>query len=1150
MKYWDYIQIREGKPAYNIEMEEQGNWESFLPNQQFNEILLKAIGAVRNNDMDKHRSLWIEGTYGTGKSHAGAVLKHLLCDNVEEIRQWVDEEYRDPQYDILRKQIYSLRERKRLLPITLVGQCGISNKEDLALVLQTRIQKALSSNGIELDIHTDYDNFIQHIEHNASFWDLTIAADGELRSIAPDRKRLVKLLRDCDSATLRTAKDACRRQGLSVRLRQENLNRWFFEVQDRLREKTAYNGLLVVWDEFTDVVKSELGISILVELQLLAEEAMNANNDSYFLFISHPSALDRLSAQERTKTIGRYHYLHYNMEPVSAFKIMSRKFRQIVPLTEITESATFYFEAKDLYSQLAQTSNQPAETEKDLKNLFPLHPATANLATYYAREVGSSSRSVFDFLASDPVRDFLNDPIVFKQGETITVDYLWDYIMPEMQQNVSKFGVVNERYNSYQKTVEYQGDATMRVFKGILLLNAFNNIANTETVTPSEENIANLFLGTTVEHQLGAILGWLNEAGIIQRSPSGLYEIRFSALPLGEVNSIKENLKLTEFRYTYNILRASNTARTVIEKRLINVARPYWLELFSLDSNEYTLLSSVERTIKKAQGYELMLAMFFARNSDELSELRNIAERASNTEDGRFKDVAFLVMDKTLGNNEYERYIEYQANAQCAQRHGFADQMNSHSENADKMIKEWVESAMKGIVYIYVNNATTTTTPLSIDASRITSFINSSIAPMIFPAGPEGLELIRLKSSTTYWKKQFVKATVEAVLQFNTKQEVCDRCKGPAMHMNFLLQDSVDENLQFKDDIDPSHPLYKVCKFVKSKIDHADKSANFNLSYHFEALTRPPYGLFPSHSGMGMVAFALRPYIGKIFDLNGKPRTAKHLVDDVAELFKVWDGGGNRNKLEFKFQTKEEGQLAKQFISLFKLNTLKDYHDVSSLTDARWALTHAYIKGKGAPLWGLKYCKAMSNNTMRNHLCQIVDNLLRICEPDGMKNPALMTETLDLLKQYDFEFRSLLIVTDTQNNFIDGYEQFLFSQDKVSLKPNELDSAKLYIQQNMQAEVGLWTEPDVAEKLKDWKLSQMSPTNLSSQNTIHIVDKINLDKTNKVSEKNISYASQMKVAMARSKVDSIKSLDEAKRLLNRLTELGIEDVLEVLINNY
>ncbi len=1148
--YWDAVQIREGKPAYNIEMEEAGNWESFLPNQQFNDILIKAIGAVRNNDMDKHRSLWIEGTYGTGKSHAGAVLKHLLCDNVEEIRQWVEEEYRDPQYDLLRKQIFGLREKKRLMPVTLVGQCGISNKEDLALVLQTRIQKALQANGIELDIRTDYDNYIQHIEHNASFWDLTIAADGELRSIAPDRKKLVKLLRDYDSATLRTAKDACRRQGLSVRLRQENLSRWFFEVQNLLREKTAYNGLLVVWDEFTDVVKSELGISILVELQLLAEEAMNADNDSYFLFISHPSALDRLSAQERTKTIGRYHYLHYNMEPVSAFKIMSRKFRQIVPLNEVSASATFYFEAKELYSQLAQTSNQPAETEKDLKNLFPLHPATANLATYYAREVGSSSRSVFDFLASDPVREFLNDPKVFKQGETITVDYLWDYIMPEMQQNVSKFGVVNERFNSYQKTVEHQGDATMRVFKGILLLNAFNNIANTETVTPSEENIANLFIGTTVEPQLNDILGWLNEAGVIQRSPSGLYEIRFSALPLGEVNDIKQNLKLTEFRYTYNILRAFNVARTVVEKKMANVARPYWLEFFSLDSNEYTLLSSVERTAKKAQGYELMLAMFFARNADELVELRQTAEKASKDEDGKYKDVVFLVMDKTLGDGEYERFIEYQANAQCAQRHGFADQMKSHTDNAEQMVKEWVESAMRGIAYIYLSNKPASVTdPLSIDAGRITSFINSSIAPMIFPAGPEGLELIRLKSSTTYWKKQFVKATVEAVLQFNTKQEVCDRCKGPAMHMNFLLQDSVDENLQFKDDVDPNHPLVKVCKFVKSKIDHADKSANFNLSYHLDALTKPPYGLFPSHAGMGMVAFALRPYIGKIFDLNGKPRTAKHLVDDVAELFKVWDGGGNRNKLEFKFQTKEEGQLAKQFINLFKLNTLKDYHDVSSLTDARWALTHAYLKEKGAPLWGLKYCKAMPNNAMRNSLCQIVDNLLRICEPDGMKNPALMTETLELLKNYDFEFRGLLTVTEKQNNFIEGYEQFLFLQDKVGLKPSELDDAKLYVQQNMQAEVGLWTEADVAEKLKDWRLGQMSHTNLSSHNTIRIVDKIDLDSVSKVAEASAVSGSQMKVAMARSRVKDIKTLDEAKRLLNRITELGIEDVLEVLIND-
>ena len=1137
--YWDAVQIREGKPAYNIEMEEAGNWETFLPNKQFNEILIKAIGAVRNNDLDKHRSLWIVGTYGTGKSHAGAVLKHLLCDEVEEIRQWVEDEYKDTLYDPIRKQIYGLREKKRLLPVTLVGQCGISNKEDLALVLQTRIQQALKINGVELDVRTDYDNYVQHIADNPDFWDMTIAGDSELRSVAPDRKRLTHLLKQFDSATLRTAKDACRKRGLSVRLKQENLGRWFFEVQNKLREKTDRCGLLVVWDEFTDVMNSDLGPSLLVELQLLAEEAMNANNDSYFLFISHTSALDRLSAQERTKTIGRYHYIHYNMEPVSAFKIMSRKFRQIKPLSEVSASATFFFLARDLYRELAQTSASPAETEQDLKSVFPLHPATANLATYYAREVGSSSRSVFDFLASDPVRNFLNDPVAFKQGETLTADYLWDYIAPEMQQNVSKFGVVTERYNSYEKAVTKQGDAAMRVFKGILLLNAFNNIANTQTVTPSEDNIARLFVGTTVEDSLMEILDWMNETGVVQRSPAGLYEIRFSALPLAEVASIKENLKITEFRYTYNILRSTSTARNIIVRKLANVARPYWLELFSLDANEYTLLSSIERTVKKAQGYELVLAAFFAKNSDELSQLRDLAERASKLDDRRFDDVVFMVMDKTMGNSEYERFIDYQANAQCAQRHGFADQMNSHSENADKIVKDWVDLAMKGVVYFYMRGLS-----MSIDGNKLSSFINSSLAPSLYPSGPEGLELIRLKYSRTYWEKKYARATVEAVLQYNTKQEVIEHCKGPAMHVPFLLQNSVDENLQFKSDVDPEHPLVKICKFVKNKIDHADKQVNFNMAYQFQGLSQPPFGLFPSYAGMGMLAFALRPYIGKIFDLNGKPRTAKHLVDDVVECFKVWDGGGNKNKLDFKFQTREEGQLAKSFINLFKLNTLKDYHDVSSLTDARWALTHAYLKEKSAPLWGLKYCTLMQGRKMRNDLCKMIDNILHICEPDGMKNQAILTETLDLIKQYDIDFRGLLLTNEKVNHFVEGYEQFLYKQEMVKLQPTELVDAKLYIQQNMQAEIGLWTEAEVEEKLKNWRLSQMN-----QRPQVTIVGKIDLDpKTSVPSEPTVKYGTQNKVAFAKAKVKSIKQLDEAKRLLEKIVDLGYDDILNVLIN--
>ena len=491
-------------------------------------------------------------------------------------------------------------------------------------------------------------------------------------------------------------------------------------------------------------------------------------------------------------------------------------------------------------------------------------------------------------------------------------------------------------------------------------------------------------------------------------------------------------------------------------------------------------------------------------------------------------------MDKTMGNSEYERFIEYQANAQCAQRHGFADQMTSHSENADKMVKDWIDATMKGVVYFYMGGQ-----PMSIDGNKLASFINGSVAPLFYPSGPEGLEWIRIKYSKTYWEKKYARATVEAVLQYSTKQEVVDHCKGPAMHVPFLLQDSVDENLQFKRDVDPEHPLVKVCKYVKSKIDHADKQANFNMAHQFEGLTKTPYGLYPSYAGMGMLAFALRPYVGKIFDLNGKPRTAKHLVEDVVECFKVWDGGGNKNKLDFKFQTKEEGQLAKSFIGLFKLNTLKDYHDVTSLTDARWALTHAYLKEKGAPLWALKYCEAMPKNAMRDTLCALIDNILKICEPDGMKNPALIAETLDQIKQYDIDFRGLLLINENHNNFAEGYDQFLFNQEMVNLQPAELDDAKLYIQQNMQAEVGLWTEADVEDKLKNWRLS-----------TIPVQPQPPVQPTppQPPVPPQPPAPSMDKVKQARKRVDDIKSLDEAKRLLEKLIDLKSSPILEIVIS--
>ncbi len=48
-----------------------------------------------------------------------------------------------------------------------------------------------------------------------------------------------------------------------------------------------------------------------------------------------------------------------------------------------------------------------------------------------------------------------------------------------------------------------------------------------------------------------------------------------------------------------------------------------------------------------------------------------------------------------MGEKNYERFIEYQANAQCAQRHGLPNQTKTYYKNASDMIDEWT-GRMKG----------------------------------------------------------------------------------------------------------------------------------------------------------------------------------------------------------------------------------------------------------------------------------------------------------------------------------------------------------------------------------------------------------------------------------------------------------------------
>ncbi len=1139
-KYDDIIKLRGGKAAYVIADEKDGEWTSFIPNEQFNTVLRTVLKSVRGNDIDNHKSFWINGTYGTGKSHAVAVISHLLCDSVDDIRDWVDYEYGDEKFTSIRQAIYKLREEKRLLTVKVYGLSAMTHTSDLALVLQKAVTSTLEAKGIDVCVPTDFESYIEQIKKEPEIWEHRIEANTRLSSIVTTTEQLINKLADGDLGTFHRVTDTLRAAGLDVRMSNDNLKQWLIEVQNKLAELGEYSGLLIIWDEFTDVMKDPIGLPVLKELQDVAERFMSEENDSYMFLISHPSAFNGVDSEQLKQTDGRYHRLKYNMEPVSAFKIMSRKFEIVDKERHSKMSQSFYSVNSYLLDVFTATSNDALSTKEDLFNLFPLHPGTANLATHYATVVGSSSRSVFEFLGqNDAIRTFLDDEDVFFDGGTITADYLWDYVLKVFQDDVTNYGAVTERYNSYMQRVGSMGRDYFAVFKGVLLLNAFNNVSgenNNGLVTPSEDNIHALFAGTSYGENVDNILAWFNEEGIIQRAPGGMYSVQFSALPSGEIEEKKDEMRMVQYRFTHQILNFSDVAKNIFEKKFMQkVIRPFAFKFYSDVQNESQLRSQIKNGKKEHKSSSLFFALLLARNNTELATLRTFAEKCSVDQDDKdLKNIVFIVFDEVMTDIKYEQFIEFQANYACASSHGFLDQQKVHKDHAMAMVKEWMESVQRNNATVYINGEEKQ--PISV--KHLSSVVNSGIAPVIFPYGPDAHEILRQKAPSTFWKQQNSKEMVRTFLFATTKSEFAS-INQQMRPVQYLIQDCLDENLNWKSDVLDTHPFKAACDKVSKIIKYADKSLPFNFDDKFSVLTQPPYGFYGSFAAMGIIAFALRPWINKIFDPQGKPRDANALIDDIVLLFKVWDDNKSNSKLNFKFQTPEEGKLCKELISLFKLNNKGNaYSDVTSLKDARFAITGDFLAKKNNPLWTLKYASPSAFAglpiavTISDSIKNLIDNIVQICMERELRNPALVNHTLELIEELRIEMKNILNVEDAFN---DGFKNFLMQIEFVNVQEHEIGEVRDYIAGHLESTVGYWTEDEVIKSVKDWRLEQKlsvehpvsEPSDIELELPIVNVDILN-DKRQK----------------AKDRIVQISSLVEAKEILMKLCETSSEWVLD------
>ncbi len=1056
MKYTDIITLHEDfLPVVDLQNERSDSyWKQFIPTMQFYTLLGKTIDAVASSQSSYRKSIWVKGTFGTGKSHASAVVKHLLSNDISKISDYLEERILLTE---LKTRLLHFRKNKCLFPIVLKGTENgrIYDMRSFLLTLERIVKESLRNSGYNITVQSDFERAITYLESTPLPINEIIANEPELRSYAKSKEDIIKKLRTSDIDVYLALEEALAKPQYSVYFTMSDIVKWLSEVEKEIVNREIADGLFIIWDEFTSVMDT-ITSGMTSMIQNIAE--LTESQNIYLYLISHKNS-KAYNDDDIRKMEGRFHIIQYNMEALTTFLIISASIRKLD-----TEQYDFQRNIKmDNLSSLITylTENDSQQSIKDIKDLFPFHPYSAYLCSTIANQIGSANRTVMQFMydTQSGFSGFLNEDTNY--NKLLTADKLWDYFLEEFQNDAEKFGIVNQTFYTHKKTIESKGSLFEKVFKGILLLNAMcKKIGEADKIIPSAKNINYLFDGENFDTSLDEILDYFHKNQIINRDPSDNFLIAFSALPVNEINEAINRAK-SNYPDTKKILdfdpQLKNIVNAIFENSLI---RQPSLTYLACSEEGYRLKSYLNSAFNKQESpkYTLNIALFFAMDNIERQTMANIVKDLSATDD--YSDVIFLMFDEIFDYDNTQRgsFYEYVATAQVAKSHNLTLPAKTNDDNAKKVITNWINRLKQGTAKIYFRK-----TENSINANNLAKYINDNIVQQIFGNGAETLLSLH-KSPMTFWEtfKNPSSASIAPMLEATNREDAEQRFKSRYTPAKFLFKDDnddyiVDSNLVLKPDAPGNHPLVKTQRKVDELLENTKRNnvATFNLGAVLQPLTQPPFGLYTNIPNMAMLAFALRKYVNELNGNDSVPIDNTNMRDKAIEIFNYWQKGGNDNKLRIRFGSKEEKDLKDLLIGIFDMKRLSDVPELTSLTNVRWGVVAYCTQKSKLPLWCLKYAPSVSTDDFRS----LIGMLVELIQKDTLQS-ELINKILNSIKLQSFELQRVLL---NNNTFEEGFKNFVQKIQSVIIDDNWWGELKEYLIKKLHGEIGRWQESDVKE---------------------------------------------------------------------------------------
>ncbi|MGN1341445.1 MAG: hypothetical protein ACI4WS_14220, partial [Oscillospiraceae bacterium] len=841
----------------------QVKWNAYYPHETFVKLLEKTHIMLSGKDS---RSLWVQGAYGSGKSHAALTVKSLLEASDDEIRDYFHEYGLS---DDLCQKLITDKNGGKLITIHRIGSASIRSDDDLILAIQDSVTAALKEHGIqnkgEASLKDAALKWFAEKEANRTYFNSLIQEDKYMWEFGGKQvNEVISQLETADDDTvsklMRSIIQVAKDNGITaLRMDIAAMCEWIKSIVS----SNDISAVLFVWDEFTEYF--EHNANAVTGFQTIVE--LSQSVPFYFLIVTHEVGSYFTNPATLNKLLNRFvgdNAIRIDIPENMAMRLMAKAMKTttdpvLLPEWErYKEDINNSVDLRNARSSIFQSIKEDEKnygskimlSDDDLKSVFPLHPYAAIMLKNMSVVFSSNARSMFDFIISNDTTEakgfkwFIENYGPLTDNHLLTIDMLWDYFTAKEQKLSDKVRTILDSFYLIRKGSLLSDQE--RVLKTVLLLEAVSQVvSNVSLLRPTSKNIDLAFSET----------GW--QKGKAMNIAEGLYKqgILFER-SVG--NGMKEYTVANSGAGGADITKLKNEERSrlktqdlIISADLMSaVSLPAAIrERYNMEGAAYGNFPQVlSRASNSVRPDRFKVVVTFAMNDDEAAGIKSSVAKAVVQPNNELFFIESLV---PMGKDLIDQYVE---NMAYSKSYAQSDKQRASGfeEQAKKNLSEWKQKIASGAFMLYTPDNKNGIRAANLDALRDELL---KIDRQKYFCGLEQYNLI---------DNMFMKGPLAQGAESGIEQELKGtfRSSNSSNSLSTALKDAWKIDRYWEDPAKKSLPIVRIKQRIEQLIQEgfSKDAGRVSVLSLFEELEEAPFGFMPNNVAAFVMGFVLKEY--------------------------------------------------------------------------------------------------------------------------------------------------------------------------------------------------------------------------------------------------------------------------------------------------